>query len=107
MHAIRQLAQLGGWKVYHPFLSVKSPPGFPDLVLVRAGDPVIYAELKLGGKHPTPAQAAWLDALRQAQGCEVYLWRPHDWPRIEARLLRHRGSEPRPYPCVEERLHAD
>lgn len=87
MRAVCELAALHGWKVFHPWLSVRSSPGFPDLLLTRPGDPVIYAELKLDGKHPTPSQAAWLEALSQATGTEVHCWRPADWPAIAARLL--------------------
>lgn len=87
MHAVCQLAALAGWRVYHPYLSIRSAPGFPDLLLTRPGQPVLYAELKLDGKRPTPAQAAWLEALHQASGTEVYVWRPSDWAAIEARLL--------------------
>lgn len=87
MRSVSELAVVGGWRVYHAWLSVRSSPGFPDLLLTRPGDPVLYIELKLGGKQPTPAQAAWLEALSQASGTEVYCWRPGDWPAIAARLL--------------------
>jgi hypothetical protein len=87
MHAVCELAALGGWRVYHGWISVRSSPGWPDLVLTKPGQPVIYAEIKLDGKRPTPAQAAWLEALAQASGTEVYCWRPSDWPAIAARLL--------------------
>jgi hypothetical protein len=30
-----QLARMLGWRVYHPWLSVHSAAGFPDLVLCR------------------------------------------------------------------------
>ena len=88
MRAVCELAALGGWRVFHPYLSIRSAPGFPDLLLTRPGEPVIYAELKLDGKQPTPAQAAWLDALAQATGTEVYCWHPEDWLAIAARLLQ-------------------
>lgn len=87
MRAVIDLAQLGGWKVFHPYLSIRSSPGFPDMVLTRPGDPVLYVEIKLDGKQPTPAQQAWLEALAQATGTEVYCWRPSDWTAIAARLL--------------------
>jgi hypothetical protein len=88
LRAVAELAALGGWKVFHPWLSVRSAPGFPDLLLTRPDEPVLYVELKLDGKHPTPAQQAWLTALAAARGTEVYCWRPSDWPTIAARLVQ-------------------
>jgi hypothetical protein len=87
MRAVGELAALGGWRVFHPYLSIRSAPGFPDMVITRPGEPVIYAEIKLDGKHPTAAQQSWLAALAKAQGTEVYVWRPADWHAITARLL--------------------
>jgi hypothetical protein len=85
--AVCDLAALTGWRVFHPYLSIRSAPGFPDLLLTRPGDCVLYVEIKLDGKRPTPAQQAWLDALQAATGTEVYCWHPEDWPAIAARLL--------------------
>jgi hypothetical protein len=92
--AVCELAALCGWKVYHPYLSIRSAPGFPDLLLTKSGQPIIYAELKLDGKRPTLAQQAWLEALQQASGTEVHIWRPSDWSAIEARLTRCLRSFP-------------
>jgi hypothetical protein len=94
-HAVMELATLAGWKVFHPYLSIRSSPGFPDLLLSRPGEPIIFAELKVGNKQPTRSQENWLEALRQAQGCEVYCWRPSDWPAIAARLLPPAGARHR------------
>lgn len=81
--------------------------GFPDLVLVRARDRrLIFAELKRDGEYPTPDQARVLTLLSSveqlpvaplrpvgvrsvrsdAPRIEVYIWRPADWPEIEAIL---------------------
>lgn len=87
MRAVCELAALGGWRVYHGYLSIRSAPGWPDLVLTRPGEPVLYVELKLDGKQPTPAQQAWLTALAQATGTEVHCWRPSNWLAIATRLL--------------------
>ena len=87
MRAVCELAAFGGWRVFHAWLSVRSHPGWPDLVLTKPGQPVLYAELKLDGKQPTPAQQAWLEALQSATGTEVHVWRPSDWSTIAARLL--------------------
>lgn len=50
--------------------------GFPDLVLVRR-ERLIFAELKVGYRKPTPSQVMWARSLA-ATGVEVYLWRPED-----------------------------
>jgi hypothetical protein len=78
------VARVRGWLVYHVPDSRRSTPGFPDLVMARDGD-VIFAELKLDGKKPTPAQQAWLDALPAAL-VGVYCWTPSQWTEIEERL---------------------
>jgi hypothetical protein len=79
------LARIRGWLEYHTYDSRRSTPGFPDLVLVRPGR-VVWAELKTDAGKLTAAQAAWLQALRDA-GQEVHVWRPANWPEIEAALL--------------------
>jgi len=85
------LARQRGWLVYHPWSSVHSQAGFPDLTMVRClpnGDRrVIFAELKTEkGKVSTP-QRHWLGALAlvaQASACaiSVYTWRPSDFDKI-------------------------
>jgi hypothetical protein len=56
---------------------VTGDPGFPDLVLARAGV-VLLAELKSADGKFRPGQAEWLDAA-DAHG---RLWRPGDWKAI-------------------------
>jgi hypothetical protein len=75
------LAKLYGWTYYHTFLSVRSTPGFPDLLLVRPPR-IVIAELKAEGKGATAHQQRWLDLLAACPGVEVYLWRPADLPRV-------------------------
>jgi hypothetical protein len=60
--------------------------GFPDLVLVR--DRVLFVELKKVGAYPTPEQRTWIARLQALQGDYVrcLVWRPTDWPEIEAVL---------------------
>jgi hypothetical protein len=82
------LARLYNWRAYHTFDSRKSPPGFPDLVLVR-GKRLIFAELKTQRGRLTLDQSAWLEDLR-ATCAEVYVWRPADLP-IVAAVLRRRS----------------
>ena len=83
--AVMALAKLCGWLAFHVFDSRRSAPGFPDTVLVR-GERLIFAELKLEKKYPSPAQREWLTALQGVPGIEVYLWRPSDWGAIEIAL---------------------
>jgi hypothetical protein len=84
MATVIGVARLYKWRVYHTRDSRGCEPGFPDLVMARDGD-VIFAELKLDGKKPTPAQQAWLDALPAAL-VGVYCWTPSQWAEIEERL---------------------
>lgn len=83
---VRKLAKACGWRAYHQFVSLKSPAGYPDLTLIR-DTRCLWAELKMPGKDPTPAQQEWLDALRQVRTVETHLWRPDDMGHILA-LLR-------------------
>lgn len=91
--AVRQLARLTGWLVYHTHDSRRSEPGFPDLALAnhRQGR-VIFAELKTATGRITAKQEEWLAALASA-GCETALWRPADLPDI-ARVLRKAAARP-------------
>ena len=81
-----KLSRLLGWMCFHTHDSRRSEPGFPDLVLVKSGRPVIYAELKTDTGKPTPAQRDWLDALNKAEGTRAFLWRPADLEDIAAIL---------------------
>lgn len=47
--------------------------GFPDLVLVRPGDRVIYVEIKGKGDSVRPDQANWHRWLASA-GQDVFVW---------------------------------
>ena len=86
--AIIELAHATGWLVHHT-RCVRTPRGyqtpiqgdvgFPDLVLAKGGR-VILAELKTDTGKTSQAQRDWMFA----SGAE--LWRPGDWPLIEAVL---------------------
>ena len=82
--AVRQYAAALGWHVYCVWNSRHSPKGWPDLTLIRPPR-LVFAELKSARGKPTPEQSFTLDLL-QAAGAEAYLWRPADWPEIEAVL---------------------
>lgn len=89
---IIHLAKLCGWLVHHtrPALNktgkwstpIQGDPGFPDLVLVRAGKTII-AELKTTKGRLSKHQNQWADALGPAT-CRI--WRPTDWPDIHQEL---------------------
>lgn len=83
-HTLIPLARLKGWRVYFTQRSDRSPAGFPDCWFVRNGR-LLVRELKRDGKEPTAAQTAWLEALRAA-GVDAQVWRPADWPTIQAEL---------------------
>lgn len=83
------LAKILGWRVYHPYLSIHSERGFPDLTLIR--DRVVFAELKTARGKVTEHQEAFIADLTSA-GAEVYIWRPDDFGEIE-RVLRARREE--------------
>jgi hypothetical protein len=79
---IISLAKTLGWEVYHPFLSVFSERGWPDLSMVYEGrGRLLFAELKSETGKLTEHQEKWL-ALLRSTGVEVYLWRPADFDEI-------------------------
>ena len=91
---ILQAATLYGWRAAHfrPARTAKGwrtpmsgDPGFPDLVLARAGV-LIVPELKSRRGRTSPDQDLWLEAL----GDHARLWRPADWPAIQNELRRTR-----------------
>ena len=83
--AVVELARLCRWRCYHTYDSRRSTPGFPDLVLLR-GNRLIFAELKRQRGTVTVDQRGWLAALAATGAVDVRLWRPSDWPDIEATL---------------------
>jgi hypothetical protein len=91
------LARLLGWRVAH-FRAARAArgwatpvaadgAGFVDVVLVR--DRVMFVELKSDTGRLRGDQREWLIAFRAA-GAEVHVWRPSDWPEVEATLRRRR-----------------
>lgn len=87
----KRYARRGGWLPYHNLHAKGSDPGFPDLFLMR-GNRIVIAELKVD-TAVTPWQDVWLSwwrCLALVSGpflrIEVYVWRPADWPEIEAVL---------------------
>lgn len=94
LRQVTELAEIRGWQWLHlrPGMTrdswrtpISGPlgKGWPDLVLVR-GERIIFAELKRDGAKTTPEQDAVLKVLRAAG--PAFVWRPEDWPEIEAVL---------------------
>lgn len=84
--AIIDLARALGWRVFHPFDSRRSDPGFPDLTMARS-ERLLFAELKTETGKVSPTQREWLEAI-VATGNEIRIWRPSDWAGIERELRR-------------------
>lgn len=87
MGQVTDLAHTLGWETYHPWLSVYSPKGWPDLALWR--DRLILAELKTDTGRLSPSQIKVIDGLKTA-GVEVYVWRPSMIEDV-ARVLQRKG----------------
>jgi hypothetical protein len=84
------LAKQMSWKIYHPYRSDRSEPGWPDLCLVR--DRFLAIELKTEKGKLSDAQKDWIRALLNAQ-VEVYVCRPRHLEQLaevlQARERRH------------------
>lgn len=83
---VEDLAALCGWTSFHLNLPMRSPAGFPDLVLFR--DRIVFAELK--SRSPStgragklsPAQIDYAHTIQRAGG-EYYSWLfPDDWETL-------------------------
>lgn len=81
-----QLATRHGWRYHFVIDSRWGPKGFPDLVLCKAPNKLLIAELKMPGKVATDLQLLWLGVF-EAVGVPAYLWYPED-QRFIRRLLR-------------------
>jgi hypothetical protein len=82
------------WRVFHPITSQKKghyatfqagAKGYPDLTLARAGDGILFVELKTDTGKLRPEQEEWRDTILAAGG-EWHLWRPSDYEIMYDRL---------------------
>ena len=76
--AITDAASLFSWRWYHTHTSRNSPPGFPDLCMVR-GPVGLFVELKSDKGRLSKPQQEWGYALRRVERVEYHLWRPSDF----------------------------
>ena len=91
---VEELAGVLGWWCFHLRQPMRSPAGFPDLVLFR--ERVIFAELKV--RSPNTGRAGKLETPQIemahrcfAAGAEYYAWwSPDDWDELVAVLERGR-----------------
>lgn len=88
LNQVVELARLLGWSTYHPWLSIHSASGWPDLALVR--ERLILAELKAEKGKVSIDQRLWLDRLIVA-GVECYVWRPSQFDEV-VNILTRRGN---------------
>ena len=92
---VEELAGYQGWTCFHLNLPMRSPAGFPDLVMFR--ERIVFAELKVrrprdgrAGKL-SPGQVTYAHTIMKAGG-EYYSWLfPDDWDAI-VRLLAREGA---------------
>lgn len=98
-----QFARLRGWKCAHFSTArgargefrtptVADGAGFPDLTLAHPRGWLLVRELKTDTGRVSAAQQGWLELLASA-GVDASVWRPRDWPRIQAELDAHRRPE--------------
>ena len=92
---ITEMAQAFGWRVYHPWTSIHSEAGFPDLVMVKP-EVVLFAELKSDRGKLTPSQVSWLAELQRCYSVVLGgVWRPCNAAAVEG-LLRWGAHELHP-----------
>lgn len=90
MSQVIELAKLTGWATYHPFLSIHSERGFPDLTLVR--ERLIFVELKAEKGKLSSDQTKWIERLKAAKQ-EVYCWKPSQWDEAVMVLSKRQSFE--------------
>ncbi len=71
------MAKALGWSVFHPWLSIHSAAGWPDLFMVR-GPVALAVELKTETGKVSWQQTVWLGDLARVPGIQTAVWRPTD-----------------------------
>lgn len=85
MQAILDEARADGWLAFHVYDSKRSEPGFPDIVLLRNGECLVF-EVKREDGRTTAAQEQWLDAFGAVPGVHSTVIRPRHWDTLVTRL---------------------
>lgn len=92
-----ELANVCGWRHLHVRRSIgkgrkwvtsTNLAGWPDLMLMRPPDGLIFAELKSDTGKATPEQVELLEFLGRYPYATAVVWSPKDWPTIEQALTR-------------------
>jgi hypothetical protein len=77
---ITEAAVLNGYLTYHTHDSRRSDPGFPDLVCVKPGRPILFLEVKAEKGRVSPTQQVWCDTINETEGTALAMVvRPRDW----------------------------
>lgn len=92
-----ELAHICGWRHLHIRRSIgkgkrwtttTNIKGWPDLMLMRPPDGLIFAELKVPPHATTPEQDEVLAFLDGFDFATAVVWTPDDWDDIKAALAR-------------------
>lgn len=81
------ILRVNGWRISSMKDSRKQRwdvhKGIPDIVAIKAetGE-LLFAELKMPGKKPTPEQEEWIKDLRTVFPITVVVWRPENEQHI-------------------------
>lgn len=86
MRQVIEYAHLMRWKTYHPWTSIHSAAGWPDLACLR-NNVLAMLEIKSDRGKVTRAQQEWIDALGRVEIVQSHIVRPADW-RFVQELLR-------------------
>ena len=99
---IIEACRLHGVEVFHPAISLRSEPGYPDLTLVGATG-VMFRELKTEKGRLSEHQRYWIAILSQA-GADVGVWRPSQWPGEILEQIKMLGKVGTPKPPRKPRV---
>lgn len=80
--AVVRLARELGYRTFAVYNSRRSPQGWFDLAMARAGDKLVLAELKSARGKQTAEQRDWYEDMQRIERVKTYLWRPADWAAI-------------------------
>lgn len=98
-----ELAGICGWRHLHVRRSIgkgqrwttaTNIKGWPDLMLMRPPDELVFAELKVPPHGTTPEQDEVLAFLGGFTIARTVVWTPDDWDDIQATLAKRRPQRP-------------